>query len=71
MAKQRRTGAWEVSTKMKQNNEDNVDPEVKIEMTFLSSLSLGLVLGFLRVFVATPYLICGSPLERVAGKKLL
>ena len=61
VAKQRKNKDWEVSTIQKQNNEDNVDEEVKIKATYpLLSAVLGACIGVvLWVVVATPYLARG------------
>ena len=61
VARQRKNKHWEVSTIQKQNNEDNVDEEVKIKATYpLLSAVFGACIGVvLWVVVATPYLARG------------
>ena len=61
VAKKRTNGRWDVSTRQKQNNEEVVEPEVKIEVTYpLLFMIIGAGIGVvLWVVVATPYLVKG------------
>lgn len=61
-AKRRQNGNWKVSSRMNQNNEETVEPEVKIEVSYpLLSALVGGCMGFaLWMLVATPYLVRAS-----------
>lgn len=58
-AKRRQNGNWKISSLMKQNNEEMVDPEVKIEVSYpLLSALVGVCMGIaLWVLVATPFFV--------------